>query len=145
MILSSSALIWAGFGLVLMIAEMLTGTFVLLSFGISALIVALFAYAGLENNFLQIVVFAVDGLTNLWIFKKVLPRRQQTPSLENDSGVQFTLDNTTQGMILPKEEGSVFYQGSPWTAFNTGDTPLKAGDRVRIVKTEGIKLVITKA
>lgn len=134
--------IWAALGLALVVVEMLTLTFILLSFGVAAFIVALLSFLGLTNIWIQIALFAVFGLFVLSLIKKKKASESKEQTFKADENRSFVLDSAMQNAILPGEEGTVSYQGSPWTAVNQGQTPLSAGQKVIILKTQGIKIFI---
>lgn len=134
--------IWAALGLILIVVEMLTGTFILLSFGLAAFAVALLSFLVLNPAWAQIVLFAVFGLLILGVIKKRKGKENSESTFKNDQNRSFVLDSQMQNTILPGEEGTVSYQGSPWTAVNVGTQSLRAGQKVIITKTQGIKIFI---
>ena len=134
--------IWAAIGLILIVVEMMTGTFILLSFGIAAFIVAGASFMGFAHVYFQIVLFAAFGLLVLALIRQKKGRQTSAPTFENDRNQRFLIDSTLQQPILAGEEGTVSYQGSPWTARNVGSTTIRAGQIVLITKTEGIKIYI---
>lgn len=136
--------IWAAVATVLLIGEMMTATFGLLFFGLAASVTALVALIkpdlGVE---VQLIIFAVLGLMGAffgrkWIKQKLASRA--APPIEVDSNSEFMVDRD----IEPGAEGAVLYQGVPWTAVNDSNEPIRKGDRVKVARTSGIKLMIQK-
>ena len=73
-----------------------------------------------------------------WIKQKLASRA--APPIEVDSNSEFMVDRD----IEPGAEGAVLYQGVPWTAVNDSNEPIRKGDRVKVARTSGIKLMIQK-
>jgi membrane protein implicated in regulation of membrane protease activity len=65
---------------------------------------------------------------------------KSAPAFFSDSNSEFSVDRD----ISAGAEGAVMYQGSPWSAVNDGTESIRAGDRVRVVRTSGIKIMIVK-
>ncbi len=137
--------IWLILGFALLAAELLSGTFVILFFGIGALLtsaVAIFSPAPLA---LQILIFSLVSLALLLIFR----RRFIVPVTDAEKKSLLSADVDTQIILsealAAKGETMVAYQGTHWTAVNLEDTELKQGTRVRIERTEGIKLFVRRA
>lgn len=131
--------IWMALGLILIIAELMTMSLVLLFFGIAALLVALAKYFGLNHVPLEIFLFAVLGLGSMLLFRAKLLK-----SLKS-SNAKLTDQNAV--IVLPHDlpahgTGNVMYQGVTWTALNESDTDLKKGMKVYIRRTEGVKLIV---
>lgn len=129
-------LIWMTVGIALLSSEAFTGTFHLLFFGLAALITAVFASLGLRNTALQMVAFAVFSVVSVLLIRNRLVNRSQGFEGDADNRVLLTAD------APPGTEVTIQYQGVPWSAVNASGTNLLAGERARIVRTEGIKLII---
>lgn len=132
-----NALAWGSLGIALLVVEMMTGTFILLFFGVSAIVVALSRLAGLDNWTIEVVIFGVVGMLGLLTMRKKLKASLNSP----DSYVHEQSLRLTAG-IAGHGEGKADYQGSPWTVVNTTGDDLKAGQKVQVVKTEGNKLFV---
>ena len=136
--------IWAAVATVLLIGEMMTATFGLLFFGLAAAVTALVVLIkpdlGVE---VQLIIFAVLGLLGAYFGRKWIKQKlasRAAPPIEVDSNSEFVADRD----IEPGAEGAVLYQGVPWTAVNDSNEPIRKGDRVRVARTSGIKLMIQK-
>jgi membrane protein implicated in regulation of membrane protease activity len=130
---------WAVLGLVLIITEVLSLTFVLLFFGVSALLIAGAKLFGLNNAAVEMALFGVIGIGGLLIFRKKLK-----DALSSRKGMQIDRENVVilSAPVPPRGRAQIQYQGTTWTAINQSDVALNAGDEVRISSTEGIKLII---
>lgn len=136
-----SALQWAVVGLVLIILEMLMGQFFVLFFGVSALLVALAKYLGVNNFALEAALFAVFGLLGAVLVRKKMLVLQKSKNVEPDLLQKFILSDD----IPAGGEATIQYQGSPWRAENISGKNLAKGTQVQIVKVESIKLQIKQA
>lgn len=129
-------LVWMTVGFALLSAEVFTGTFHLMFFGLSALLTALLAFLGLDYSFLQLICFAVFSLASVALMRKRLVAKSR--GFNADENREFQLEQD-----LPAgTEGVISYHGVPWTAHNTSSTGLAKGDWARVLRTEGIKLII---
>lgn len=138
----SPALLWAVIGIILMLAEIFTSSFFLIFFGVAAILVALIKYFfGFNQLAIELLIFSMVGMAGLLIFrKKVLS------SIKGKDG--YAIDQH-QHLILSQDlaahaEGRVMYQGVSWMAYNESAQDLKQGDKVLIVRIEGIKLILKK-
>lgn len=130
---------WVAVGLVLIIAEMLHMSMVLLFFGIAALLVALAKFLGLNNLPIEIVLFAVTGLGSMMLFRRKMLKSLKTSSdLVNDRNAMIVLAHD----LPARGSTSVTYQGVAWTAINDSDSNLAKGSKVYVQRTEGVKLIV---
>ena len=133
-------LAWGVLGLVLVIAELLTGTFYLLVLGIAAFGAA--ATAGLGQNFAaqSIVAFVVAAAgcwgVHVWRAKN---RGQQMPSI--DAGMPASFEAWIDaGARLAR----VRYRGATWDARVEGPDGLEPGATVYVLATDGNTLKVAK-
>jgi len=133
-------LAWGVLGLVLVIAELLTGTFYLLVLGIAAFGAA--ATAGLGQNFAaqSIVAFVVAAAgcwgVHVWRAKN---RGQQMPSI--DAGMPASFEAWIDaGARLAR----VRYRGATWDARVEGPDALEPGTTVYVLATDGNTLKVAK-
>ena len=134
------AYIWLFLGLALLAAEMMAPSFFLMFFGISALIVAGTRVIGLDNITAEIALFAVLGIGLVLLLRKRMQSSGDAQPVLPDVGQTIKLEID----LMPGEEGTVSYQGAPWTAVNGGTSMLQKGDHVRVKSTSGIRLIIEK-
>lgn len=134
--ISPDVLIWMTIGIALLSSEAFTGTFHLLFFGLSALLTAVVASIGVSNSTVQVIVFSVVSIASVILLRKRLVARSR--GFDGDLHSKITLSAD----IAPGDEATIQYQGVPWTAVNTSALPLLRGDRARVLRTEGIKLIL---
>lgn len=137
----SPTVAWTVLGLVLLTVEIFSGTFVVLFFGLGALIVAGLRLLGVvDNRAFEILIFAATSLSFLLFFRRSKFTNALRPAkghaIDKAAVVQLTTD------LAPRGNGKIEYQGALWDAHNDSDQPLRKGEQAVVVRTEGIKLVI---
>lgn len=140
----NSVWIWFAVAAILLAGEMITTSFVLIFFALGAAATAALVFLNPQMpGAAQVIVFGAVGLIGLAAGRRWIKARLQSnaaPAVQLDSNAEFVVDRD----IASGAEGAVLYQGSPWTAVNDGSEIIRAGDRVRIVRTSGIKIMIVK-
>lgn len=133
---------WLLAALALLIIEAKTATLNFLFLAGAAALTAGAVWLGLDSGWPSFLVFGVLSLLGiLTLRKRILAAMGKAEPVSID--VNHTV--TAQSALTPGAEGSIEYQGSVFTAINTGPLAIAPGDRMRIVKTEGIKLLVEKA
>lgn len=137
--------IWLIIGLALLGAELLSGAFVILFFGIGALATSMLALSVDVPIAMQILVFGLTSLVLLMVFRKrfikTVTEDEKKRSLSADIDTELILSET----LPPRGETMIAYQGTHWTAVNLEEVELKQGTRIRIERTEGIKIFVRRA
>lgn len=132
--------VWVAIGLGLCAAEVLTGTFVLLFFGLSAFVVAIARVLGLDHLTYEILLFAFSGFASLLIFRRKIAiafsKKGRGYSIDEDEVIILSDSVPANG------EAKISYQGSLWTAVNEAPLSLAKGEKVSIYKTEGIRIFV---
>lgn len=135
----SPVVVWTVVGLILVVLELFTTTFVLVFFGIAALITAILPLAGHHHLVAELLVFSLLAILGIFLFRsKVVAgfQSKQELTLDHERLVILTEDVGAAGTA------TLFYQGAPWTVVNESSQDLKKGQKVRITKTEGVKLFV---
>lgn len=144
---SYSWIVWAIFGVIMIVAEVFTPGFVLLWFGVGALAAALLGLLGVGIP-LQILTFVVVSVALIalsrTIFVNYFSRERSDGDLK--SGVD-AIPGQVVTVLSPSSGGDhaaeVKLFGSVWTAFPAdGETPLKAGERVQVERVQGASLYV---
>ena len=135
-----SWLAWGVLGLVLVIAELLTGTFYLLMLGVAAFGAAVIAAFGQPFAVQSIVAFVVAGAgcfgAHVWRAKN---RTQQMPSIDAGMPASFESWVDASGRLA-----RVRYRGASWDARIEGAEPVEPGATVYVLSTDGNTLKVTK-
>lgn len=143
-------ILWAILGAILVVAEIFTTGFVLLWFGIGALVASFAAFIGIDNLGIQFFIFAFVSIAltaaSRTIFINFFSREKTGQSLR--SGVDAlpgkigTVVSSSKGAL---NEGAVKVFGSTWTAYPApGEPPLEAGERVCVESVEGASIYVKR-
>lgn len=135
------ALVWAVVGLLLLIAELATVSFILCFIGLGALIVALTTWIGLTPTFsTQLIVFTVSSLSLLFLLrktaKKLFAGHADVPPDYAGQKVQVIKP------IPPGGEGAIRYRGSDWIAFSDAAQTIPGETVVQIEAIHGIRVKV---
>jgi membrane protein implicated in regulation of membrane protease activity len=142
--------IWLILGVLFIIAEMFTSGFVLLWFGIGALVAALLAFTGLVGVPLQILVFLAVSIAltiaSRTIFERFLmrgsPGRELKMGLDTLPGRMGVVVEPSKGVM---QEGAVRVFAATWRAFPAeGEEPLREGEQVLIERVEGASVYVRR-
>jgi membrane protein implicated in regulation of membrane protease activity len=142
--------LWFILGAILIVAEIFTSGFVLLWFGIGALVAALAGFIGIDSLVIQFLIFASISISltaaSRTIFINYFSREKTGQSLR--SGVDAlpgkigTVVSSSKGAL---QEGAVKVFGSTWTAYPApGEPPLEAGERVCVESVEGASIYVKR-
>lgn len=141
--------IWAILGLVLLGIEMLSGTFYILWFGISALCVALvLAVYPTASLSLQLLAFSVLSLTALAVWRRKY--KAQHPSSRIGQSHDDTIGKIGRitAEVSPAQNGTITFtmpvmSSRVWTA--VADEAITEGESAEIVSIEGNYLRVKRA
>ncbi len=145
-------IIWMLLGIFLILAEFAVPGLVVVFFGFSALIVGLLIWPGIipEEGPLPFVVFAVVSLGTLlllrkqcksWFVGKSIGSQitgEDDDFLGREAIVASGFDNARV------QAGRVTYRGTQWDARTAEESPLKAGDPVKIIGRKDSVLIVEK-
>ncbi|GHF33893.1 membrane protein implicated in regulation of membrane protease activity [Amycolatopsis bartoniae] len=137
------ALIWLVAGIVLMVAEVVSGDFVLLMLGGGALLGAASA-AVTGNPVIDVIVFAVASTALLWLARPALKRRfLNTPDIK--MGPEALIG--THGVVVAAVDGhhgQVRLGGDVWSARSLAEGELiEPGTKVTVVQITGATAVVS--
>ena len=130
---------WVVLGIFFIILEMATGTFIVLGFGIAAVLVGLLDLV-LDMNFLiQLTLWIILSIVIIAVSFKYF-KGQPTVSNTGQSNYGFDTLGTVTTAIAPHQRGKVHFDtpvlgNSTWSA--TADQTLKVNTRVTIKEVQG--------
>ena len=134
---------WLAFGLALVVAELATPSgFFIIFFGIAALTVGILA--GLDaagSTWVQWLLFSVLSIAYVLLFRGRFQVKMQLPPPNDVDSVIGTLA-IVQERLLPGVVGRVEVRGSMWSARNTSQVTLDAGQRARVASIDGLTLTV---
>ena len=149
MFLDQPAAWWLGIGIVLLIVEMLTGTFFFLFLGTGALLVAALTWLAGIGGLAQSILFGLSALVAVAAWWKLRPNPEDR--VEQLAGAR-DLNNRLARYIgreadlfepLHNGEGRVRLDDTLWYVMSHHDLPV--GTRVRVVGVEGTRLHVEPA
>ena len=132
------------FGLGLLVFEILTpGGFFTVFFGLSAFVVALMVWLGiLDSGSGQWLVFGVLGAVLIVALRPLVRRKFETNTPKVDQLVGQTA--IAYEAFDANARGKVELRGTSWSAVYSGPGSVLKGDRLRVMKVEGLSLVVEK-
>lgn len=140
---------WAVAGMILIVMELGVGSFVLIWFGMGALVLALLTalVPGMGQTTQTVIWVLVSlGMVVLW-FRIFKPGLHKTRLGMSDANVVGEVGLLVRA-VSPFERGSVRFQkpilgSDTWDCF--ADDTIEGGERVRVVEVEGSLLKVGKA
>ncbi len=134
---------WLALGLALVVAELATPSgFFIIFFGIAALTVGVLS--GLDmagTTWVQWTLFSVLTIAYVLLFRGRLQTKVQMPPLSDVDSLIGGLA-IVQERLLPGVVGRVEVRGSMWSARNTSQVTLDAGQRARVASVDGLTLTV---
>ena len=140
----SNVHIWVLMGLIFIGIEIVSGTIVTLMVGMACFVTAIFAHFEIVESWQsQLFLASILSVLSLFVGRnnlKTVWRKKGESSFKNDEGgsLELSCDLKSLGSC------EVLYQGTSWTAVNESHHDFKAGEKVRIVRSDGIKLIVSK-
>lgn len=135
--------LWLAGGLALVVAELATPSgFFIIFFGLGALTVGLLAgIEAVSSVWVQWLLFSVLSVLYLVVFRGRLQARVQIPPPPNVDSLVGVLA-VVQERLQPGVVGKVEVRGSSWSARNTSNVTLDAGQRARVAAVDGLTLTV---
>jgi membrane protein implicated in regulation of membrane protease activity len=137
---------WMISGVILFGAELafIDAQFYLVFVGSAAIIVGLLVASVAVEQWAQWALFAVLSVASMVLFRGRIYRKLRGHPPEVRAGpAGDTL--TLPAALAPGESCQTEHAGSFWTVFNDSEVPLPSGARVRIVRVQGLTLVVHPA
>ncbi len=140
-----AALLWIVLGVVLVVAEAFTATFVLLMLAAGAFAAAVAAAVG-ANVALQAAAFAVVSALSIWLLRPVI-RRHALPTVADPDAMDGTrVLEGAPGEVLEQvtaDSGLVRVEGEIWTARVYDATQvIDQGERIRVIEVRGTTAMV---
>lgn len=138
----SPVIVWAIIGVLLIIVELMSVTFVFAFFGVGALIVSVTTWAdvtpGLNS---QLLVFAVSSILLMLAFRKTAKKLFFG---HHDVSPAYKGEKVKVVKAIPGGgEGAISYRGSEWIAFSESAGMIAEGTMVEIESLDGIRAKVT--
>lgn len=141
-------ILWIVLGVSLIVAESFTLGFVLLWFGLGAIVAAFLGYLGFGFG-IQFLAFAIISVVLTALSRKIFHNYYLNSAEEViKTGVDSLpgqIGTVTGGSKGSLNAGEVKVFGSTWTAFpESGELPLLEGDKVEVVEVKGASIYVRK-
>ena len=135
---------WLLLGFALLGGEVLTpGGFYLLFFGLGALVVGVLGVTGvLLPAWAQWLLFSALSIVATLLFRKPLLARLEASTPRRSSAELTGEIAVPTAPIAPGSVGRAELRGTVWSARNGSPTELPAGQRCRVVRVDGLQLVL---
>jgi membrane protein implicated in regulation of membrane protease activity len=136
--------LWVIFGVGLLVFEILTpGGFFTVFFGVSAFVVAVFVSFGiLESGPAQWLTFVILGTVMILALRPMLRRKVEGSPTKVDQIVGATA--IALEAFGADARGKAELRGTSWSALCQGPGSVKKGDRLRVIKMDGLSLIVEK-
>ncbi len=123
---------WLGIGVFFIIAELFATGFIIVFFGIGALIAGVTAFGGVSLP-LQVVIFGISSLALLFLLRKTMATTFAGNFPDDEKRTDLAINTLCEVTIPinPPKTGRIKYQGSFWTA--RCSEPVATGVLVRII------------
>ena len=132
-------IVWLVTAIVLAIIEAATINLVTIWFIASALVSLLLAYLGIKTP-IQIAVFVLLGVVLLILTKKPLEKLLKKTKQKTNADRVLDMTGIVTEDIEEDKPGEVKVDGKKWTAISKQS--IKEGSKVKILKIDGVKLVV---
>jgi membrane protein implicated in regulation of membrane protease activity len=134
---------WLIGGVILLGAELafIDAQFYLVFVGSAAIVVGLLVASTSVQPWVQWALFAALSIASMVLFRGRLYHRLRgrPPEIQTGpSGCVLTLPEA----LMPGESHQIEYAGSFWTVQNDSAVPLPAGARVRVMRVQGLTLLV---
>ena len=132
--------LWLLVIIVLSIIEASTANLVCIWYIVSAiltLIVSLF----IDNTLIEFAIFVLLGTILLLSTKNLIKNKlvsKEKTNLDRIIGMRGVVTEDIEDLVI----GEVLVDGKKWSAIS--DSPIKKGEKVKIVKIDGVKLVVER-
>jgi len=137
---------WIVFGLLLLILELLTGTFFVLVFVVASVLVGITTFFMLLTFNTELTLWIILSLIGVFIWYKWL--RGKPPVKSGQSNYRFDTLGEVIEEVTPKKRGKVKFDlpvlgNSVWGV--TSDEDIKVGEKVKIVEVNGQLIKVERA
>ncbi len=138
--------IWIIVGIILSILEIFTSGFLVINFGIGAIIAGLVALTGAGIK-VQMVVFALSSLIVFVFIRKFAVKylnKKRPDTYTNVEALKGKIGFVTAPIGGTVKKGQVKVGGEEWPALCQDDVELKISERVVVTAIDGNKLIVRK-
>jgi membrane protein implicated in regulation of membrane protease activity len=141
--------LWLIAALVLFMLEIATSGFVVMWFGVGALTACVLDLMGIHDVYIQVIVFAIVSLVLVTltrtIFKNIFMRASPGSKIKTNTDVMIGKTGVvTQQIDNDLSQGRILVEGQDWSARSVDNSIISADAKARIIRIEGIKLIVER-
>lgn len=126
------------------IAEIITVGFLIFWLGISALIAMVVSFIT-NNLFIQTLVFVISSCILIPLTKPLVNKIiAKDDNVKTNAFSIIGKEGIVISKISAKNNGQVKIDGQYWTAVGNGNIDIDVGETVKVLKIDGVKLVVSK-
>ena len=138
---------WLIIALALFVIEILTPGFVIMWFGVGALVAAIISFFNPDTLTIQIISFVVVSLVlvilSRTIFKNVFIKN--TPDIKTNADFLIgKIGIVTEDINNNFSKGRILIEGQDWSARTEDGTVIAKDDKIEIIKWSGATLIVKK-
>ena len=137
--------VWLGLTIVFAVVEGATAQLTTIWFALGSIAAMILSVCGVKSIIVQVIVFVAVSVIALIatrpLVKKIVHKRVEPTNADRnigETGITVTEVNNLLGT------GEVNLKGTIWTARSTDDAVIPADAQVRVIKIEGVKLIVEK-
>lgn len=135
--------VWLGLTIVFAILEGATAQLTTVWFAVGSIAAFILAVCGVKSITVQIIVFVAVSMVAVIatrpLVKKIMHKKIQPTNADRnvgETGIVTSDINNLEG------KGEVSVRGTVWTARSIDDAVIPKGTTVRVLKIEGVKLIV---
>ena len=139
--------LWMLLGMALAILELqMPGSFFLLGFGLSAVVIGLATGAGIGGpTWLQWLLFSALSIVDILVLRRLFLRGEAGRDSAGTVNTLVGAEAVITEEVAVGGVGKAELRGTTWTARNAGEVPLARGQRCHVVRIEGLALWLRAA
>lgn len=134
-------LLWLSIAVIFGIGELFTAGLTLIWFSIGALI-TMFLTTYVESIPLQLLIFGVSSSLMLFIVTKKLVKKDEEYISNTNIDALIGKYGIVEEDLSNIKYGIVNLEGEKWTAVSEEDVVIKKGEKVKVLRIDGVKLVV---
>lgn len=134
-------LLWLAIAVIFGIGELFTAGLTLIWFSIGALI-TMFLTTYVESIPLQLLIFGVSSSLMLFIVTKKLVKKDEEYISNTNIDALIGKYGIVEEDLSNIKYGIVNLEGEKWTAVSEEDVVIKKGEKVKVLRIDGVKLVV---
>lgn len=136
-------LVWLTIAVIFGIGEIFTAGLTLIWFSIGALI-TMFLTTYVESIPMQLLIFGVSSSLMLFIVTKKLVKKDEKYVSNTNIDALIGKYGIVEKNLSNIEYGIVNLEGEKWTAVSEKEEIIEIGEKVKVLKIDGVKLVVEK-